>query len=284
MKNKFVLFFLTFFLLNTKVFGAASYRVNNGVTTDITEHSVCKRVTNSSGSDKFIPTNTAPEWSNFYSSPPPLVSVGTCTVASLTYLGSASSNTNAASFNFGNFTAAQAGLIVVAFHSVGNTSQTVTSVSIGGSAGTIHFATGSATWKSAIATGPVAAGAQNVTVTLSGATGTLAGSGVGVWLLTNYQSATPFSTALNGTTTNASTLSLNIPANGVAIFSHRRDAYTGASTWSSATQRQAISYGTTVTRHHVFADKASSIDITPHSETVTWGTSNPGLIMGASWK
>lgn len=62
---------------------ADSYTVNNGATTDITEHAVCMRVTNNhaSGQKIFVPTKTSPEWASFYGSPPPGVTVVACPAA-----------------------------------------------------------------------------------------------------------------------------------------------------------------------------------------------------------
>lgn len=62
---------------------ADSYTVNSGATSDITEHAVCKRVTNNhaSGLSIFVPTKTSPEWASFYGSPPPGVTVVACPAA-----------------------------------------------------------------------------------------------------------------------------------------------------------------------------------------------------------
>lgn len=60
-----------------------SYTIVNGATSDITEHTVCKQVTNNhaSGLSIFVPTMTSPEWSSFYGSPPPGVTVVACLAA-----------------------------------------------------------------------------------------------------------------------------------------------------------------------------------------------------------
>lgn len=56
------------------------YQVNNGATVDITEHSVCKRMTNGypSGQAIFVPTKTATEWSAFYGATIPGVTIAAC--------------------------------------------------------------------------------------------------------------------------------------------------------------------------------------------------------------
>lgn len=59
---------------------APQYQVNVGQTVDITEHGQCRRVTNASAPlPIFISTNSAGEWSNFYTSASiPGVSIGSC--------------------------------------------------------------------------------------------------------------------------------------------------------------------------------------------------------------
>ena len=58
------------------------HQVGYGATVDITEHAACRRVTNNhaSGLPLFVPTKTATEWSAFYGSTVPGVSVGPCTL------------------------------------------------------------------------------------------------------------------------------------------------------------------------------------------------------------
>ena len=54
------------------------YRVNNGASTDINEWSVCKKVTNNTGKDIFVPTNTSNEWNLFRTYYPTGISLGNC--------------------------------------------------------------------------------------------------------------------------------------------------------------------------------------------------------------
>lgn len=76
-KRSFVILALAFLFLPIAR-SATSYRVNNGASTTITEHSTTRTVTNSSGQDIFIPTATATEWSNFYTNGTPGVTVTAC--------------------------------------------------------------------------------------------------------------------------------------------------------------------------------------------------------------
>lgn len=78
-------FIIIAFLLGTAtvvspLMAADGYTVANGSYANITEHSVCKKVTNNhaSGLSVFVPTKTSTEWSSFYNGPPPGVAIGTC--------------------------------------------------------------------------------------------------------------------------------------------------------------------------------------------------------------
>lgn len=70
------------FLLSLGIFltGATFYQVNNGASTDITEHATCKTVTNNHASGKavFVPTATSTEWTQFYTNPPAGVTAVDC--------------------------------------------------------------------------------------------------------------------------------------------------------------------------------------------------------------
>ncbi len=67
-------FLIAVFVVNA----AQSYRVNNGASIDINEWSVCKKVTNNTGKDIFVPTNTSNEWNQFRTYYPSGISLGTC--------------------------------------------------------------------------------------------------------------------------------------------------------------------------------------------------------------
>ncbi len=59
---------------------APSYRINNGTTATIDEHSNCQNVTNASGTDLFVPTNLSSEWLSFRTNLPTGVSLSACTL------------------------------------------------------------------------------------------------------------------------------------------------------------------------------------------------------------
>ncbi|MGE3975809.1 MAG: hypothetical protein AB7F59_14895 [Bdellovibrionales bacterium] len=72
--------FILFLFLQNFSFAADSYQVNHTATSTITEHGVCKRVTNNHASAKaiFVPTKTATEWSTFRTNVPPGVTLSDC--------------------------------------------------------------------------------------------------------------------------------------------------------------------------------------------------------------
>lgn len=74
----FALFFMSF-CLSTFVLSADYYSLGaSGAVIVISEHSVCRGVSNSSGNVYFVPTRSASEWANFRSNPPPGVTVLSC--------------------------------------------------------------------------------------------------------------------------------------------------------------------------------------------------------------
>lgn len=193
----------------------------------------------------------------------------------LSFIGVATSGDNAATFDFGNFSAPRDGLMIVLFVSNGGTARTVSTVSIGGVNGGIHLSNPSQTTKYAVASRIVSAGNNNVTVTLSGTGGSAATNAASVWLLTGYVSATPSDTDASAQATDTSrVVTFTIPARGVAVYGMTHSSL-NAVTWSSATER----YDSSVS----FADKATAAEIIDHAETVSWSGSTSCLAFGASW-
>jgi hypothetical protein len=52
--------------------------INNGATVEVDRHSVCRRVTNGTGTRIMVPTGTAAEWTAFRNNAPSGVSFATC--------------------------------------------------------------------------------------------------------------------------------------------------------------------------------------------------------------
>ena len=71
------LFFLTFnvYALNTCNTG---FRINNGNNSSVNCHGICRAITNSSGSDHFVSTNSSVEWNSFLNNLPQGLSAANC--------------------------------------------------------------------------------------------------------------------------------------------------------------------------------------------------------------
>lgn len=74
---KFTFLFAFSFSLSSNLNAATFYSLANGASQNITEHGVCRVVTNTTGQTVFIPTNTAAEWTAFYSTTYPGLAFGT---------------------------------------------------------------------------------------------------------------------------------------------------------------------------------------------------------------
>ncbi len=70
-------FFFTCFLFS-QLLHAQIYRINNGSSQEITAHTVCQSVTNSTGRDLMVPTGTAAEWLAFRTNFPTGVVLASC--------------------------------------------------------------------------------------------------------------------------------------------------------------------------------------------------------------
>lgn len=74
----FILITFGVLMVGVLVNAAQSYRVNNGTTVTIDEWGICKKVTNNTGKDIFVPTNTSNEWNLFRTYYPTGISLGDC--------------------------------------------------------------------------------------------------------------------------------------------------------------------------------------------------------------
>lgn len=196
------------------------------------------------------------------------------------WLGSAANNSNASTLSFGNFVVpAGGGLLVALITSIGESSRTVSSVSIGGSSGTLHATHGASSFfKATVASRLVAAGTHNVSLVLSGNTGTWPRSFCGCWLLTGYLSATPtFSSSYYGGTYSLSiSRTHDIPARAALLYqvteiSASSPSWTTAQSDGSATG----SYG-----HKAYwASKTVASPKTGHTETATFTSGLGGILL-----
>lgn len=201
-----------------------------------------------------------------------LLSGGVCV---LTYIGSASSIADATTYDFGNFTAASAGLMIVTANAQGLTGTTTDTISIGGSNGTVHLGTYGA---AGMGSRRVAAGAHNVTVTF-GAERQRAGCGV--WLLTGNLSDAPYDTVENFQTSVTSVQAiLDVLKDGVVLFTGTHAVAEGTA-WSAATERYDSNPEGTMQMTGADATISAS---TTRTETMSWTTSANGTVGACSWR
>lgn len=198
---------------------------------------------------------------------------------SLTYITTLSSATDASTYNFGNVTAASDGLLICVVVSRSASSTSVSSVSIGGTNGTIAVQNTSVNNAAAIATRAVSAGAHNVTVNFGA---TMVRCGCGVYLLTGYNSATPVDTDVgqaSGATSNARVMTLDFPTNGVAVYGNFH-GITDVTAWSAATEDYDASPESNA--RFSFAHKTASG--AGNTETASWATLINDCGVAAVWQ
>jgi hypothetical protein len=197
----------------------------------------------------------------------------------LIYLGSNISGSDLTTYDFGNFTAPLSGLLVVG--NIGRSpsgNRNLSSVSIGGSAATVHANPGGEWNPAGISSLFVGPGSINVQATFSGGMDFAA---AGVWLLPRAQSGTSIGSAgsNHGNQTNTS-ISFDIPARGVTCYVAW--AFTNPMTWGSATEDEVLSNPLGNGAYVHFAHKFTDTALSGWTETVTHGTQAGGMA-GASW-
>lgn len=203
--------------------------------------------------------------------------------AELTYIGFNSSTSDSASYNFGTFDVGTGNPeVIVATGARDTTPRTLSSISIGGTNGTIHLDnTGSTGNMQGIASRLIAGGGSpNVTVNWSAAPNRCA---CYVYALRKHQSATPNDTdsyiGPGGETSQQVTV--DIRSGGVAIFAMVKNS-TSAIGWSSATEREDFTLESATRFSN--ADIASSPGATGHTETASWTGGAFASMIGAAWR
>lgn len=192
----------------------------------------------------------------------------------LTFIGSGSVS-GSATLNLGTIVVPHAGLVIVSTGGIAGSGRTISTVSIGGTNGTIHNQWDGGSWvPHGFASRAVAAGSHNVTVTFSAS---MNQAGAAVYVLTDYASATPHASVNVAWASGGSprTLNINIPANGVAIFQANSDRLING-TWTGATKDLAQT-------QYEAASCTVVAAATPRAVSYTWtGGANPGS-SGMSW-
>jgi hypothetical protein len=135
------------------------------------------------------------------------------------FVSTLTSSSNLTTYNLGDVVIPADGLVVVVLSTVGNSSVTLSSITVGGTAATILATTANNT---AVGRGLVekAAGTHNLTVVLSGARGTSPGLVVTVYLLQNAN-VTPLSTVTyDHANASSRTITLTTVDGGFAIYTY----------------------------------------------------------------
>jgi hypothetical protein len=191
----------------------------------------------------------------------------------LTYLNSASNTANATTYDFGNFTAARNGLMIVGVGGGNSSAISISSISIGGTsltpltAGTFQRCT-------AIAALMVTAGAIDVQATFSS---TSVRAVAFVWLLTGMRSSAPTFAASNGSNSNVTSISASlqlIKAGGIAVYVIHHNG-TGTVSWGAATERD--DFAVEATSAFAGADKSESEDTIWDSEIASFASATCGI-------
>jgi hypothetical protein len=207
----------------------------------------------------------------------------------VTYIGNGNVTSNLTALDFGNFSAASNGVMVVFY---GNTSSSnsraITSIDIGGSAGVMWTALASSAGTCAAAYRGISSGANNVTVNMSGLPGNTNLKGVQVFLVTGYNNPDPV-------------WSDSIPANGVVIASATSRALTypyqrvsknlfsvfhltpEAISWSNASEDNENIQVSGVWAAATRTGGSTLLDVESTTETSTCTTSSNHVLMGAGW-
>lgn len=197
----------------------------------------------------------------------------------ITYVGTATDASNLTTYDFGSFSIPNDGYVIVGVVSEAGAARTISSVSIGGTNGTIYAQYDTTNWvPHGFAYRSVTAGSQNITVVFSAG---MSRAAIAVWVITTSTQTAPNAGAnaawAAGVTSRAP--SFNIPTNGVAAYICYR-ATASNTTWSSATEQGDVAVETS--HQFSFADKTVTTAITPHTETASFSSST-ATACGISW-
>lgn len=199
----------------------------------------------------------------------------------ISYVGTGTITTDGTSFNFGNFNAASAGVMVVVLCTMGGGGSQNPTMTIGGSSATSRsVSVGSdGNLLSRIFTRAVSSGNQNVTADSTGVT--LTAAFVAVYLLTGYQTEAPDQTRALTLTGTSVTINLDYGPTGVAVYGMNHATPSDSITWTSATTDTDTSVDST--GRCSTAHRAASGAI---GQAASWSTSEGGngVVVSAVWR
>jgi hypothetical protein len=200
------------------------------------------------------------------------------------YIGLVESSSVSSSYTFTNANIGGPGLIIVAVHSEQNSTSTLNSVTIGGSAATIAV-NGNLSGEliTAFAAREITSGSTaTIVVTYSGAQDCCR---VAVWRVTNYNSETALATnSASAASGSGQSLTLNsLPVGAVAVAAYSVTVENIRVTWTGVTEKydsNIASATTSGTGGDATTTVAGNLTIsTAHSST-----NNAQLLVAAAWK
>lgn len=205
---------------------------------------------------------------------------------SVTYIGTRSSTSTAATITYSSFSIPRAGLVVAVVarsQSSASTDRALNSMTIGGVSSTIHAKTPvNSDYIIGISSRKVSAGSIDIGATYSSTMNTL-DARCAVYLLENYKSATPVASQSNARATNTSShnIAVNTQAGGAVIYGIADLEFT-THTYSSATRNFPGAGGNLLST----ASLLVSVDSTPYTETVTFNPTATADVsaVAVSWR
>lgn len=203
------------------------------------------------------------------------------TSAVATYLATGTSSaTTGTTLDFGNFTSAADGVIVVLLQAFGGTTGTFTGCTIGGVAATQQLSSNSSGRRWAIFYLQKTAGTYDISCTLSAAIGSSAAITAGVYNVTG-SSGTPLDAGHTGATGTVTSIAQNVntTSGDCAIYGL---ALANTATWSAA--GSDYNAATNFLRFQ-YAHKNGTAAQTPHTETATFTNNGNSIdILGVSFQ
>ncbi len=218
--------------------------------------------------------------------------VSATSAPTLTYVGSATATGATTVINFGSFTVPDNGLVIVAVGKITTNSVIFTGSDMGSYSMGVGFGKNSGTvctgwgWQN-VTTG----GSLTLTATMNGASGATMDAGAAVWFITGFNYREPawrYDASEVSTASNTFPLDAGICADGHALYYYFKSG-TAAITnhaWSNATVDRSFTTGTmSNNRGHSAAHRtATTSEIAPYTETVSWTTSSQNLVTGGIWR
>lgn len=214
-------------------------------------------------------------------------------VATLSFEGSASSGENSradGNGDMGSFTVGP-GLLVVAAWVINGSAGTIESCKLDNPAGTLNaFMTEACNTGSNRASAAIyyyEASGDTYSIEVAHSDNGFRSVGVAVYLITDYTSATPADTdalSVTGTFSTSIDVTLDIPADGVAVFVGGSQIDNSGYTFSSATEDvEFLNHDSLGTYGAAVGSKTTQTLLTAHTETLSFANDDDYALAAASW-